>query len=34
VGRIIKATELSEVQIMAQKIIHLHGNIVTRDKLI
>ena len=34
VGRIIKATELSEIQAMAQEIIQLHGKIVTRDKLV
>jgi len=34
VGRIIKATELSNIQDMAREVISLHGDILTRDKLI
>lgn len=34
VGRIIKATELAEVQEMSREIISLHGWVITRDKLV
>jgi len=34
VGRIIKATELSEIQEMAREIISMHGWLLTREKLI
>lgn len=34
VGRIIKATELSEIQDMAREIMGHHGGILTREKLI
>lgn len=34
VGRIIKATELAAIQDMAREVISLHGEVLTRDKLI
>ncbi len=34
VGRIIKATELSQIQEKAKEIMDFHGGIMTRDKLI
>lgn len=34
VGRIIKATELSEIQDLAREIIDHHGGVLTREKLI
>lgn len=34
IGRIVKATELGEVQDISREIISLHGEVITRDKLV